>query len=215
MLFRVDVGRVGPVALRPHTYTRFARQVYLSKAREGLRDAHPLISAPTESRCLRYILEQNLASSALAETSSEEHVWFSETDRLLQSLVRGDQGRRPGHGQMVVMRVYGVDAQRSMQRCLRQAVKKLELHEGSPTHPLFSVMFDNGRDNTNLSKHIEPYFLEEFNLLASEDGGKPFTLTDKQEELAGRHTKSPTASLSYAADRSVKCANATHISRQR
>lgn len=97
---------------------------------------------------------------------------------------------------MVVMRVYAVEAQCSMQRCLRDAVKNLGLHDGSPEeNRLFSVMFDNGRDKNSLMD-IEPYFLQEFNLLDS-GAGESYFLTDRLKELYG-HNQSPTASLSYA-----------------
>lgn len=95
------------------------------------------------------------------------------------------------------MRVYAVDAQCSMQRCLRQAVKTLELHDGPKHRPLFSVMFDNGRDTTSLSEHIEDYFLKDFNLLEFGAGGELYTLTDRLNELNGGRM-SPKASLSYA-----------------
>eukprot|EP00903_Cladosiphon_okamuranus_P012871 g12021.t1 len=166
---------------------------YVTKAEKELQKAQPSMSAkPSERQCLRYILETKLAGSAVAETSSEEHAWFNETDRLLQSIVKGEKGRRTGHGQMVVMRVYSVKAQRSMQRCLRQAVQTLGFHDGSSEkHPLFSVMFDNGKDNTNISQHIEPYFRNSFNLLDAGIEGRAYTLTDRLKEL-------DVVSLSYA-----------------
>ncbi|CAN0496345.1 unnamed protein product, partial [Scytosiphon promiscuus] len=132
------------------------------------------------------------------------------TDRLLQSIVRVEEGRRSGHGQMVVMRVFAVGAQLSMRRCLRQAVTTLGLHDGSPErHPLFSVMFDNGSDATNLYKDIEGYFREKFNLLDHGAGGGSYTLVDRLKELDGprqlqtRIRKPQKASLSYADLRNV------------
>lgn len=92
---------------------------------------------------------------------------------------------------MVVMRVYSVEAQCSMQRCLRNAVDTLgfwSLEEKK--HPLFSVLFDNGKDNTDLAQNIEPYFLNEFNLLDEEAEGR-YTLKDRLGEP-------DVASLSYA-----------------
>ncbi len=130
--------------------------------------------------CFRYILEEKLAAGKEAETSSDEHTWFNETDRLLQSIVKGETTRRPEHGQMVVMRVYSVDAQRSMQGYLRNAVEELKLWS-SEKNPLFSVMFDNGKDITDLAQNIEPYFLNQFNLLEEETEGR-YTLKDRLGE---------------------------------
>lgn len=138
----------------------------------------------------------------MAKTTSEECTWFNETDRVLTSIVRKEEGRRPGHGQMVVMRVYATTAQENMQRCLRKAVELLGLHDGSPQeNPLFSVIFDNG-GTSNLSTHIEPYFLTEFSLSGSAAGEGAYTLDHRQRELeapqrGGKHRRHQ-ASLSYA-----------------
>lgn len=138
------------------------------------------------------MLEQKLAGSAVAESSSEEDSWYNETDRLLQNIVKGEKGRGRGHGQMVVMRVYSVKAQCSMQACLRQAVDKLGLHD-KKGNPLFSVMFDNGKDVANLSANIEDYFQNRFNLLdaEAETEGREYFLTDRLAEP-------DVAALSYA-----------------
>lgn len=148
--------------------------------------------------------EQKLKSSAKADTTSEEIAWFNETDRLLQSIVRVEEGRGRGHGQMVVMRVFAASAQLGMRDCLREVVKTLGLDDGSPEHPLFSVMFDDGRDGTNLYHDIEKYFRGEFNLKDHGTGQGSYTLTDRLNELDARRRqqngrrRSPTTSLSYS-----------------
>lgn len=150
------------------------------------------------------MLQQKLKSSAEADATSEEIVWFNETDRLLQSIVRVEEGRGRGHGQMVVMRVFAASAQRGMRDCLRNAVKMLGLDDGSPEHPLFSVMFDNGSDNTNLYDDIEEYFRREFNLNNHRTGPGRYTLKDRRNELNARRRpqnglrRPPTTSLSYS-----------------
>lgn len=193
-MFWVDGSRTGFIGsgrLIIVLFSWFAWQEYLSKAEKDLPDANTILDPDElELQRLRHILKKKQAGSALAEITSEELGWFNETDRLLQSIVKGEKGRRRGHGQMVVMRVYSVSAQRSMQRCLRQAVDTLELHD-KEGNPLFSVIFDNGQDNTNLSENIEPYFRNQFNLLDAGTEGRAYTLNDRLGELGA-------ASLSYA-----------------
>ena len=208
--FRAVARRTGSVCLITHTRRHplwFCPQKYLSRARKELKGMHPPVVE--EDDLLRHALERKIKSSAEADTTSEEWAWFNETDRLIQSIVKVEEGRRHGHGQMVVMRVYAVDAQLSMRRCLREAVTTLGLHDGSPKHPLFSVMLDNGSQDTSLYNDIEEYFREDFNLSDAGAGGHPYTLSDRLKELdaprvtqKGRH-KPLRASLSYADLRNV------------
>lgn len=180
-----------------HLSSLFTRQKYISVAKDELKTRAPLESGPTETECLRYILEQKLTDSAVAESTSDEFSWFNETDRLLQGIVRNEPDRGYGHGQMVVMRVYVKEEQLSMQHCLRQAVVKLKMYDGSPKRPVFSVVSDNGDDNTSLSTDIEKYFLNTFNISNAEAGEGTYTLGDRLKHLRGDR-QSRDASLSYA-----------------
>lgn len=170
-------------------------------AKRELKNQDPK-SAPTDLECLQYILKEKLHGSTVADSTSDEISWFNETDRLLQGIVSSEPGRGDGHGQMVVMRVYEKEEQRSMQHCLRQAMEKLEIHDGSPDmRPLISVVSDNGDGNTSLSTCIEPYFLNNFNLFNAGAGEGTYTLKDRLEELQAGHDlrgSRRTASLSYA-----------------
>ncbi|CAN0092916.1 unnamed protein product, partial [Ectocarpus fasciculatus] len=177
------------------------KEKYVSMAEGELKD-EDRESVPTHQECLKYILKEKLKGSTLAESTSDEVSWFNETDRLLQGIVSSEPGRGDGHGQMVVMRVYEKEEQNSMQHCLRQAMEKLEIHDGTPEKRLlFSVVSDNGDSNTSLSKTIEPYFLNKFNLLNAGAGEGTYTLKDRLAELQAGHDLRGgrrTASLSYA-----------------
>ncbi|CAM9617174.1 unnamed protein product [Ectocarpus sp. 12 AP-2014] len=177
------------------------KEKYVLAAKREFKNQDPK-SAPTDLECLQYILKEKLHGSTVADSTSDEVCWFNETDRLLQGIVSSEPGRGNGHGQMVVMRVYEKEEQRSMQHCLRQAMEKLEIHDGSPDmRPLFSVVSDNGDGNTSLSTCIEPYFLNNFNLLNAGAGEGTYTLKDRLEELQASHDLRGgrrTACLSYA-----------------
>ncbi|CAB1118332.1 unnamed protein product [Ectocarpus sp. CCAP 1310/34] len=117
---------------------------YVLAAKRELKHQDPK-SAPTDLECLQCILQEKLHGSTVADSTSDEVSWFNETDRLLPGIVSSEPGTGDGHGQMVVMRVYEKEEQRSMQHCLHQAMKKLEIHDGSADmRPLFSVVSDNG-----------------------------------------------------------------------
>lgn len=170
---------------RPHLFVHV--QAYISEARKELEE----LNQPHDDRsCQRYILREKLKASAVAKSTSAEHSWFNETDRVLRDLVSEDSNS--GHGHMIVMRVYEKEEQLSMQHCLRQAMGKLQLHNGSPSDPLFSVVSDNG--NTNLSQDIEECFRKRFNLRA--EGTGVFTLNDRMNELRAL-PGSRNTSLSY------------------
>lgn len=123
--------------------------------------------------------------SSVADSTSDECAWFNETDRLLCGIVSNDANRGEGHGQMVVMRVYNKETQQCMQHCLRQAVQTLSIHDGSSEqHPVFSVVSDNGDPKVSLSTSIEPYFMEQFNLLNPGAGEGTYTLQNRLKDLA-------------------------------
>jgi hypothetical protein len=143
--------------------------VYLGQAKRELTDDGE--DAPTDAQAYAYWMREKFEAEKLASTTTEELSWFTETDRIVKSLL--DQTPEPAsgcvHGRMVIMRVFENDENLSMQKILRTALDLLDLgrlddsraspaSSGKQKKRAFSVICDIA--TTRLYAHIEESFLD-------------------------------------------------------
>ena len=151
----------------------------------------PTTAPITDEQALRYIFKQKLDGEREAETTTDEHSWYTESDRNVHVLLDQRRHRRTGciWGRMVLMRVYENQENMTMQTVLRDALQKLGLVAPAPadgtTPPAraFSVLSDISE--TVIDEAIEPYFREHHDLRRSKAVDAPTLWAIEDDKVVG------------------------------
>ena len=104
---------------------------------------------------LQSLLMRRFEDELNSQTTTDEESLFSETDRIVKSLLEQTSHPESGcvHGRMVVLRVYENDENLCMQKIMREAIVTLGLYDKDRDRRAFSIISDIS--STKLFEHLE------------------------------------------------------------